>query len=424
MILFALAAVSLVFLCLYLKEHLKHRVLVEKYYSLEKRSRELEGAHTLLHAKELEIERFKAQHTAHVEALQNLMTSFKALSQEALEKNNCTFLDLAATSFATLQEKARGDLDKRQQLIAETLNPVKEALQQIDLGMKALEKERKGEQESLKTQLSSLIETERMLRRETASLVKALRAPVVRGRWGEIQLRRVVELAGMLSHCDFFEQPQETLDEGVLRPDLIVRLPGERQVVVDAKAPLDAYLDALSAQDEEVRAFKLKEHARHIRTHLAQLSKKAYWEAFQPTPEFVILFLPSETFFSAALEQDPTLIEIGVEQGVILATPTTLITLLRSVAYGWKQESLSRHVQEISELGQELYKRLSDMGGHFSKMGKSLTHAVEAYNKGIGSLETRVLVTARKFKEMGAASVHTEPEPIELIDSVPREPVA
>jgi DNA recombination protein RmuC len=354
-------------------------------------------------------------------AEEQLKIAFRALSSEALEKNNRSFLDLAKTSLEKFQEGAKGELEKRQTAIAELLNPVKESLQKLDQGMRQIEKERKGDQESLKTQIQSLFENEKILKQETSNLVKALRSPLTRGRWGEIQLRRVVELAGMLNHCDFFEQQQEIGDAGRMRPDLIVRLPGGRQVIIDAKVPLEAYLEAIHSEDEAVRFQRFKDHARQVRAHVSTLGKKAYWERFQPTPEFVILFLPAETFFSAALEYDPSLIEAGAEQNVILATPTTLIALLRAVAYGWKQENLSRQVEKLHELGQDLYKRLADMNSHFSKMGRSLASAVEHYNKGIGSLETRVLVTARKFKEMGVVPGQIEIEEVDCIEKIPRE---
>ena len=354
------------------------------------------------------------------QAQERLENTFKALSADALERNNRSFLELAKATLEKYQEGAKGDLDKKQQAIQELIAPVKETLGKLDVGMRQLEKERKGDQESLKEQVRALLENEKALRLETSNLVKALRAPITRGRWGEIQLRRVVELAGMLNHCDFFEQQEDRDDEGRQRPDLLVRLPGARQVVVDAKVPLEAYLDAIQAQDEPHRIAKLKEHARQVRSHVFSLGKKAYWERFQPTPEFVILFLPSETFFSAALEYDPSLIEVGAETGVILATPTTLIALLRTVAYGWKQENLSQHAQKVSELGHELYKRLLDMGQHWTKMGRSLSSAVEAYNKAVGSLESRVLPTARKFKDLGAASTNLDIEPVELVERIPR----
>jgi len=329
---------------------------------------------------------------------ERLEQRMKILSHEALEKNSHSFLELAK----------------------EELTPVKESLRYLDQGLRQLEKERKGDHESLKTQVRSLLDTEKELRLETSNLVKALRAPVIRGRWGEIQLRRVVELAGMLNHCDFHEQKYIADEETSMRPDLIVYLPGGRQVIVDAKTPLDAYLDAIQTQDDHKKVARFKDHARQLRVHISALSRKAYWERFQPTPEFVILFLPSDAFFSAALEYDPSLIEVGAEGGVVIATPTTLIALLRTVAYGWKQENLTQHVQTVSDLAHELYKRLCDMGNHWHKMGRSLSSAVEAYNKAVGSLESRVLPTARKFKEMGAASINLEIEPMEAVERITR----
>ena len=354
-------------------------------------------------------------------AEEQLKNVFRSISSEALEKNNRSFLDLAKTSLEKFQEGAKGDLEKRQTAIAELLNPMKESLLKLDTGMREIEKERKGDQESLKEQVKSLVENEKQLKQETSNLVKALRTPLARGRWGEIQLRRVVELAGMLNQCDFFEQQQEISDEGRLRPDLVVRLPGGRQVIVDSKVPLEAYLEAIHATDENVRIQRYKDHARQVKAHVSMLGKKAYWEHFQPTPEFVVLFLPAETFFSAALEYDPSLIEYGAEQNVILATPTTLIALLRAVAYGWRQENLTRQVEILHELGQDLYKRLGDMNSHFAKMGRALAGAVESYNKGIGSLESRVMVTARKFKELGIAPAQVDLEELEPVEKITRE---
>jgi len=350
---------------------------------------------------------------------EKLSQAFKALSSEALEKSNASFLQLAKETLGRFQEKAKGDLDKKQESIENVLKPVQESLSKLDKGMQALEKERKGEQESLKTQLKQMIDAEKDLRSETSTLVKALRAPIVRGQWGEMQLRRVVELAGMVNHCDFYEQV--TGDSGQVRPDLIVKLPGGKQVIIDAKTPCEAYLDAIQTDDEDFKLEKMKSHARQVRQHVMALGKKAYWQSFQPTPEFVVLFIPSDNFFSSALEFDPSLIEVGVEQGVIIATPTTLIGLLRAIAYGWKQEKLSEHAEEVSKLGHELYKRITDMGQHWSKVGRSLASSVDAYNKAVGSLESRVLVTARKFKEMGAASRSIEIESVEGIDRIPRE---
>lgn len=355
-------------------------------------------------------------------AQEDLKNVFRALSSEALQQNNQQFIELAKLSLETFQQGAKSDLEKRQTAICEMLNPMKESLQKLDTEIRQIEKERKGDQESLKEQVKSLIENEKLLKQETSNLVKALRMPLARGRWGEIQLKRVVELSGMLNHCDFFEQQQESSIDGRYRPDLIVRLPGGRQVIVDAKVPLEAYLEAVQAVTDGEKIEKLKAHARQVRAHVVSLGRKGYWEHFQPSPEFVILFLPAETFFSAALEYDPSLIEAGAEKKVIVATPTTLIALLRSVAYGWQQENLTHHVEALHQLGKELYKRLADMGSHFTKIGRSLGSAVEAYNKAMGSLETRVFVTARKFNEMKGLSGQVDLESMELIEKIPRQP--
>ncbi len=250
---------------------------------------------------------------------------------------------------------------------------------------------------------------------------KTLRAPAVRGRWGEITLKRVVELAGMTNRCDFYEQESVNTEDSRSRPDLLVRLPGQKTIVVDAKAPLEAYLDALQTQDDIIRKAKLADHARQIRNHITSLSRKSYWSQFQPSPEFVILFLPGEVFFSAALEHDPSLIEIGVEQHVILATPTTLIALLRAVAYGWKQEKLAQDAKKIADLGCELYKRIATVGDYWRKLGKSLGSAIEAYNQATSSLESRVLVSARRFKDLETTAIGDEIEELATIDRVPRE---
>lgn len=322
---------------------------------------------------------------------------FKGASADALKHNNETFIQLAQ----------------------QTIKPVKESLEKFEGKIQELEKARTGAYATLKEQVGSLIETQKELRNETSNLAKALRAPSVRGRWGEIQLKRVVEMAGMVDHCDFYEQTTAvSAEERRFRPDLLVKLPAEKNIVVDAKAPLEAYLQAVECTNEKERCAKLKDHALSIRNHMALLSRKSYWEQFRPTPEFVILFLPGETFFSAALEQDPTLIEVGVEQKVILATPTTLISLLRAVAYGWRQESLSKNAEQISSLGRELYKRIADMSGHWTKVGKSLGSAVQSYNRAIGSLESRVLVSARRFMELGTDQ---EIEALEPIEQIPRD---
>lgn len=353
------------------------------------------------------------------EARQELTNAFKAVSGEIFKNNSTSFLELAKATLGSYQQKSQHELEQRQKAITDLVKPLQESLQKVDNQVRQIEKDRTEAYATLLEQVKSMSQTQIQLQSETANLVRSLRAPTVRGRWGEIQLRRVVEMAGMIEYCDFIEQDSRETEYGRLRPDMVIKLPNQKNIIVDSKAALMAYLEAHEAKDDQTRLAKLKEHAQQIRNHLTQLASKSYWEQFHPTPEFVVLFLPGENFFSAALEQDPELIEFGVKERVILATPTTLIALLRAVSYGWRQERITEHAQAIGELGRHLYSRLNTMAEHFDSLRKGIERTVESYNKAVGSFEGRVLVTARKFTEIDPLMT-AKIEPLKMIDKIPR----
>jgi DNA recombination protein RmuC len=338
-----------------------------------------------------------------------LSTTFRALSAEALEQSTTTFLDLAR--------------DRIESVAVSQLGPIKESLKQFDQKVEQLERTRQHERGTLSEQIAALHRGAEQLRGETASLVTALRASEVRGQWGELQLKRTLELAGMLERCDFVRHPQVAGDDGRLVPDVVVRLPGGKNIVIDSKVPLKALLDALQTDDEAAKERNLDDFVRHVRDHMRRLSEKAYWRQFAPTPEHVIMFLPSESFYRYAVERDGTLLEVGLQQKVILASPTTLISLLLAAAAGWREETIAESAREISEQGRLLYERIATMGGHFANLGKRLSGAVQAFNETLGSLETRVLPAARRFPELGVTSKN-ELAPVEPIDLAVRSATA
>jgi DNA recombination protein RmuC len=363
----------------------------------------------------LNLERDAAQ-----QKLTNLQQTFATLSQQALRDNHQTFLQLAQETLKQYHIQAQGDLAAREKAVETLVKPIREALEKTEQQMRLMENERREAYGSLHKHLETMAQTQQLLHGETRNLVQALRRPEVRGQWGELTLKRLVELAGMVEHCDFFEQVQLDTPEGRLRPDMIVRMPGGREIVVDVKTPLDAYLSAVEATDDETRRRHLEHHARKVRERVKELASKAYWEQFANAPDFVVLFIPGEHFLGAALDLDRTLLEDALRQNIILATPTNLVALLRTVAYGWRQEALTANAERIRDLGVELYGRLSTFSEHLAKLGRSLDGAVSDYNKAVGSFEAKVLPGARKFPEMGVQTAKTVEEPAQ-VEKAPRQ---
>ena len=406
-------------------------MLVPKYEAeLEARGRkladqqqELTRFHVTVSELTTRLEEMKRTSEDKISAIQGLQSrvaeSFQSMSAEALMSNNKAFLDLAGDALTRMQDSARGDLDQRQTLFGQIMEPLKSSLDRVDTRIGELERERAAAYASLQQQVESMMRTQANLQAETSHLASALRTPSSRGRWGEVQLRRVVELAGMIAHCDFVE-PRANEEAAVSgRPDLIVQLPNFRQIVVDSKISLAAYLQANDAVDEETRTAKRREHAAEVRAHVTQLSAQGYWDQFPQSPEFVVAFLPGEAFFSAALEHDPELLEFGVERRVILATPTTLIALLRAVAWGWKQEMVSSNAKEIRDLGKALYDRLRGLADNFTEVQRNLSQTTVAFNRTVGAFETTVIPSARRLRELGASTGDEMVSPLP-VDSTPR----
>lgn len=367
-----------------------------------------------------ESQRSFEEQKALIDAMKKEMTdTFNALSSAALKSSSEDFLRLASEHLGKVVSDTKGKLGEHQAAMDGMIKPLQETLKRYEEQIRSIEEGRHKAYGSLEEQLRALASTHENLQRETSNLVSALRKPQVRGRWGEMQLRRVAELSGMSMHCDFTEQLSVDTEKGRIRPDMVVHLPMEREIVVDSKVSLEAYLDSISASTEDERKTKMEKHAQQVRVHMIKLASKEYWSQFKQSPEFVVLFIPGEAFLSAALEGDTSLIEDGIEKRVIIATPTTFIALLRAIAYGWRQEQLTKNAQEISELGRQLYERIGTLVQHFESIGSNLEKAIGAYNKAVGSIEARVLPSVRKFRELGVTAAD-EISVLEQIDQTPR----
>ncbi len=384
------------------------------------RRKRLEDDIRLLQSRIKDQDELQQERDAAYEAASSRLTgAFSDLANQTLKANSETFLRLAEQNLSAHQERAKRELGNREQAVENLVKPIREALTQSQRQISELEKARSEAYGSIRSQLETMQIGQKSLAQETQNLVNALRRPEVRGRWGEITLRRLVELAGMVEHCDFQEQVHSSGDDASIRPDMIVRMPDQRELVVDVKTPLDAYLEAVEAKDDAQRQLGLKRHARNVREHIRKLASKSYWQQFSKSPEFVILFIPGDQFLSAALNEDPDLIESALSQHIILATPTSFVALLKAVAYGWRQLALADNAEEIRKLAEDLYGRLSTFVGHMNKVGRQLASSVENYNRAVGSLERKVLPGARKFVELG---IHPKKhiEPVEPLESLPR----
>jgi DNA recombination protein RmuC len=364
----------------------------------------------------LELERTAANDRQNIieRSREQFSAVFAALSGEALKNNNEAFLKLAQENLKQFNIQAQGELSKKEQAIEHLIKPIKEVLEKTEKQIRDIERDRKEAYGSITKHLETMAQTQQLLHGETRNLAQALRRPEVRGQWGEMTLKRLVELAGMVQYCDFFEQEHTASEEGSIRPDMIVRMPGGREIVVDVKTPLDAYLNAVEALDDKLRDQHLAHHARKVRERIRELASKSYWSQFKNSPDFVVLFIPGDHFLSAALDKDPQLLEDALRQKVILATPTSLVALLRAVAFGWNQQAITENAEKIRDLGEDLYKRLATFTGHLARLGKNINSSVEHYNSAVGSFQRQVMPGARKFSELGI----TEPKTSETLEPV------